>query len=94
MSQRIPRRQLLKLIAATAATAALSPALHARARYPALREDERDVWVWMGRAIHPLTFYEEPSTSATRLDRRNRDESFLITRQVRAPFSAHNTLWY
>jgi hypothetical protein len=94
MSQRIPRRQLLKLIAATTAAAVLSPAFHARARHPILREEGTDLWVWMGRAIHTLAFYEEPAASATRLNTRSRDESFLITRQVHAPFSAYNTLWY
>ncbi|MBE9508262.1 MAG: L,D-transpeptidase [Chloroflexi bacterium] len=48
----------------------------------------------MGRAIHTVTFYEEPSTSSTRLDTRRRDQSFAITREVHAPFSAHNDLWY
>lgn len=94
MSRTIPRRQLLKLIAASAATAALSPVLHARARYPILRREDTERWVWMGRAIHPLTFYEKPATSSTRLNTCKRDDSFLIIRHVRAPFSAHNTLWY
>ena len=94
----ITRRKMLKLIAATTAAAALSPAFHARARYPIPREpgqsEDTDLWVWMGRAIHTVTFYEEPSTSSTRLDARRRDQSFAITREVHAPFSAHNDLWY
>jgi hypothetical protein len=98
MSHRIPRRQVLRLIAATTAAAALSPAFHARIRYPVVRASGQgggvEPWVWMGRAIHSLAFYEEPSASTTRLATCVRDESFLITRQVHAPFSAYNTLWY
>jgi hypothetical protein len=98
MSHAITRRKLLKLIAASTAAAALSPTFHARARYPTLRKpsngDDTDLWVWMGRAIHNVAFYEEPSTSAALLDTRARDQSFPITREVHAPFSAHNDRWY
>jgi len=98
MSRKITRRQLLKLIAATTTAAALSPAFHARARYPVLRkpgqDEDPDLWGWMGRAIHTVTFYEEPATSSAWLDTRRRDQSFAITREVRAPFSAHNDRWY
>jgi hypothetical protein len=109
MSSTITRRKLLKLITATAAAAALSPAFHARARYPAPPTSDHgddgddggdenrayvDTWQRMGRAIHTVAFYEEPSTSAERVAVRYRDESFLITGEVRAPFSAHNDLWY
>jgi len=92
---------MLKLIAATATAAALSPAFHARARYPVPPEPDdpdtdvdTDVWAQTGRAIHTVAFYDTPSTSGTRLDARHRDQSFLITSEVRAPFSAHNDLWY
>lgn len=103
MPQPINRRKMLKLIAATAATAALSPALHAQARYPIPPDPDggedggdgtADIWVRMGRAIHTVAFYDEPSASATRLTTRHRDQSFLITGEVRAPFSDHNDLWY
>ncbi len=98
MPATITRRDMLKLITATAAAAALSPVFHARARYPIPPGPDdgvdTDAWVRMGRAIHTVAFYDEPSTSATRLDARYRDQSFLITSQVRAPFSAHNNLWY
>jgi hypothetical protein len=98
MSKAITRRKLLKLIAVSTAAAALSPAFHARARYSTLRKPSNteniDLWVWMGRAIHNVAFYEEPSTSSTLLDTRARDQSFPITRQVHAPFSAHNDRWY
>lgn len=94
MSRPISRRQLLRLIAATAATAALAPAFHARAHYPRLCKEDTDLWVWMGRAIHPLTFYSKPATSSDRLNTCKRDDFFPIIRHVRAPFSAHNTLWY
>jgi len=94
----LTRRKLLKLIAAATAAAALAPAFHARARYPVPPEPERDedieTWVLMGRAIHTVVFYNQPSISATRLDVRYRDQSFLITGEVHAPFSAHNDLWY
>ena len=98
MPTAINRRRFLKLTAATTAAAALSPAFHARARYPGPPEPDDDVdtdaWVRMGRAIHSVAFYDKPSTSATRLDTRYRDQSFLIIGEVRAPFSAHNDLWY
>ena len=100
MPASITRRKMLKLIAATTTAAALSPAFHARARYPIPSEpaDEprmnSNVWAWMGRAIHTLVFYDQPSTSSVRLDVRSRDQTFSITREVRAPFSAHNDLWY
>ena len=100
MSSIVTRRHALKLIAAASATAALSPVLHARARYPWPPEPEVDVdespetWVRMGRAIYPVTFYEQPSTSATLLNRRSRDQAFLISGEVHAPYTAHNDLWY
>jgi hypothetical protein len=98
MSTIITRRKALKLIAATTTAAALSPVFHARARYPIPTKTgtdvSTDIWTWMGRAIHALVFYEQPATSATRLDRLARDQTFQITREVRAPFSSHNNLWY
>jgi len=100
MPAHITRRKALKLIAATTTAAALSPVFHARAHYPVpagLTGEPRtdsDIWTWMGRAIHTLAFYDQPSTSATRLEVRTRDQTFPITRQVHAPFSAHNDLWY
>ncbi len=74
MSYRITRRRMLKLIATTAA-AALAPTFHARAHYPIPpepgEEDEgADVWIRMGRAIHTLAFYDEPSTAAAQRLRR------------------------
>ncbi len=100
MPTTITRRNMLKLIAATTTAAALSPLFHARARYPVPPEPDDEspagdgAWVWMGRAIHTLAFYEKPDASTTRLDTRTRDQTFPITREVRAPFSAHNNLWY
>jgi hypothetical protein len=98
---RVRRRDLLKLIAASATAAALSPAWHARAHYPAYPMPPEpglvpgtEAWVLMGRAIHTVAFYEEPSTKSTRLEARTRDQGFPITGEVRAPFSAHNDLWY
>ncbi len=103
MSQLLTRRQMLKLIVAAATTATLAPALHARAHYPAQMlppgadfDPRREVepWVWMGRAIHTVAFYEEPKTSSARLDTRARDQAVELLEEVRAPFSAHNDLWY
>ncbi|MCX7680507.1 MAG: L,D-transpeptidase [Anaerolineae bacterium] len=94
----VTRRHLLKLITATATMSVLAPALHARAQYPEPpgwnRQVDYNAWVRMGRAIHPLTFYEEPSTSAKKLTTLRRDQSFLITGEVHAPFTPHNDLWY
>lgn len=98
MRSTLTRRAMLKLIAAATATAALSPTLHARARYfgpPGPEEPENpNAWAWMGRAIHPVTFYDKPAASATRLATRGRDQAFFILDEVHAPFSAHNDLWY
>ena len=104
MSRALTRRKTLKLIAASTVAAALSPLLHARARSlrrPLPPEDERveeesevEVWQWTGRAINTVAFYEKPSTRSARLASRGRDQSFPILREVRAPFSAHNDLWY
>ncbi|MEE8390943.1 MAG: L,D-transpeptidase [Anaerolineae bacterium] len=96
----ITRRKLLKLITATAAASALSPVLHARADYldPPGTDDNNNAytryWIRMGRAIHTVAFYDQPSTSGTRLHTRRRDQSFVILGEERAPFSAHNDLWY
>lgn len=99
MPRKLTRRQMLKIIAASVTTATLAPVLHARARYPGVppyphEYPDNDAGALMGRAIHTVTFYEEPSTSSTRLDTRYRDQSFHILKEVRAPFSRHNDLWY
>jgi lipoprotein-anchoring transpeptidase ErfK/SrfK len=99
MPSAITRRKMLKLIAVTTTAAALSPVFHARARCwtpPEPDDDDvdTDAWVWTGRAIHTVAFYDKPSTSATRLATRSRDQSCPIIGEVRAPFSAHNDLWY
>jgi hypothetical protein len=97
------RRAILRLIAASTAAATLTPALHARAQCPSrpvppqpgeVTAGEDRLWQWTGRAIHTVAFYEEPSTGSAHLASRNRDEAFPILREVRAPFSAHNDLWY
>ena len=100
---KLTRREVLKLIVAGAATAAVAPLLHARAHYPTVDSfppgpgDESSAsaaWTWMGRAIYRVTFYEEPKTSSERLTTRNRDEGFQLLKRVRAPYNAHNDLWY
>lgn len=98
MTYTITRRKMLKLIAVTTAAAAISPVFHARAHYPPPpepgEEGDTDMWTPMGRAIHTVAFYDEPAASAARLNTRSRDQSFPIIGEVRAPFSAHNDLWY
>ena len=101
MTHLVNRRQVLKLIAASTTAAAMSPLLHARARYPQVPMPPdpgvisgTEIWQWMGRAIHTIGFYEEPDTSSARLAVRYRDQSVPLTSEVRAPFSAHNDLWY
>ena len=98
MTRTITRRQLLKLIAAATATAALSPVAHARAYYPTVHANPDEAWLnnWVlrGRAIHTVAFYEKPDASSKRLNAITRDNSCRILRSVRAPFSRHNDLWY
>jgi len=98
MTHRLTRRHLLKLIAAATATAALSPVLHARARYPRLPLPPEpmgvNTWELYGRAIYTVAFYKEPNTKSERLATRGRDESFRILEEVQAPFSAHNDRWF
>lgn len=98
MTHTMTRRQLLKLIAAATAVSALSPVLHARAHYPTSDANPDDAWLnrWelRGRAIHTVAFHEKPDASSKRLNTLTRDNSCRILRSVRAPFSAHNDLWY
>jgi lipoprotein-anchoring transpeptidase ErfK/SrfK len=97
MPSKWTRRQVLRLIAATAATAALAPALHARAQYPITPpedEESSDIFELWGRAIHTVSIYEEPSVRAARTKVFYRDQSFRIFGETRAPFSRHNDLWY
>ncbi len=96
MPGRLTRRDFLKLIAAATLAARFSRQWHARAHYPSLRTGEAgaDAWTLMGRAIHTVVFYAEPSVKAERLDVRYRDQGFPILYAVRAPFSPHNDLWY
>lgn len=95
------RRDLLRYITAAASAAALSPVFHARAHYPTYPvppepgvAGDAEAWVLMGRAIHTVAFYEEASANSARVDSVSRDQSFVITGEVHAPFSAHNDLWY
>ncbi len=91
------RREMLKGMAAAAALA-LTPRLVARtepAGIPIVPEPEvPSDFVLTGRAIHTVTIYKEPSTSSERVTSYTRDQSFAILGEVRAPFSAHNDLWY
>ena len=98
MTKKITRREALKLLAGTVAAAALSPVLpgYAFPTFPSDSDEDKDDtdWVLMGRAIHPLSFYERPTTSSERIATLARDEGVRILSEVRAPFSAHNDLWY
>lgn len=93
----ITRRQMLKWIAATTALAG-APVLrraHAASPQPLLPEPPGvDTWELQGRAIHTVAVYEEPATNSERQATYHRDESFPILGEVRAPFTAHNDLWY
>ncbi|HOU12057.1 MAG TPA: L,D-transpeptidase [Anaerolineae bacterium] len=98
MPRTFTRRQILKLITGAAAAATLSPVWHARAHYPTLNlqpgEPDTNTYVLTGRAIHALTFYEEPDIKSKKLNTLARDQSCRILGEVRAPFSRHNDLWY
>ncbi len=93
MTHNITRRQALGLLTGLLGHTALASARRTLARnLPADRGS--DAWVLKGRAIHTVVFYEEASTQSPRLATRARDQSFEILGEVRAPFSAHNNLWY
>jgi lipoprotein-anchoring transpeptidase ErfK/SrfK len=95
---------MLKLIAAATTTAVLAPRLHARAAYPTARRVPQvpitpepavdTAWERYGRVIHTVAVYEEASTSSERTATFYRDEQVRLLGETRAPFSAHNDLWY
>ena len=93
----ITRRDVLKGMVAAAA-AALTPRLDVLADpigIPVTPEPEvPSDFVLTGRAIHTVTIYKEPATASERVTAYTRDQSFPIVGEVRAPFSAHNDLWY
>jgi hypothetical protein len=88
MKKRITRREFLKVMGTTAAVAVASPIAGVHA------QEDPDAWILKGRAIHTVYFYKEPSTDSEQLATRTRDQSFRIFREVHAPFSRHNDLWY
>jgi len=94
----ITRREALKLIGSSAVAALLSPTRTTLARLPLPPEPADNTTIkdaiLTGRAIHTVSFYKEPTTSAEHLATRRRDEGFRILGLVRAPYSAHNDLWY
>ncbi len=86
---RITRRDFLRLSTRSLGWAAVWPVYR---RFWRLLDEGP---VWMGRAIHPTTIYEEPKRDARRLGAWKRDEVFPIVREVRAPgLNAYNDLWY
>jgi hypothetical protein len=55
----------------------------------------REEPVRMGRAIHTVTIYDAPRSDAGRLGAWYRDETFLLTGEIRAPgLNRYNDLWY
>ncbi len=95
---KITRRQMLKWMAATAGAAVVSPRLLASAqpsRIPLQPEPPgNDAWQLQGRVIQTVYVYQDASTDSERVATYTRDQSFSITGEVHAPFSAHNDLWY
>ncbi|MDF1514029.1 MAG: L,D-transpeptidase [Anaerolineae bacterium] len=104
--KKLTRRQLLKLAGAAVAATAAAPALDVFATVapspqsissslPLTPEPMgENTWHRMGRAIHTVAVYEEPSAKSTRLGYYSRDESFPLLEKVVAPFSAHNDRWF
>lgn len=91
------RRQVLKWIAATASMAAVPATRWVQAASPQPLPPEppgEDSWELYGRAIHTVAIHKEPATNSERQAVYARDESFPILGETRAPFSAHNDLWY
>jgi hypothetical protein len=96
------RRQILKWTAAAAAMTVLPRRLPLWAA-PESPSDPitiptepatPDEWTWVSRVIHSVAVYAEPATNSGRRATYQRDQSFPILGEVRAPFSAHNDLWY
>jgi hypothetical protein len=96
------RRQMLKWTAAAAAMTVMPRRLSswAAAETPSdpivipAEPVPDDDWTWAGRAIHTVVIYKEPATNSGRQAVYSRDQSFQLLGEVRAPFSAHNDLWY
>jgi lipoprotein-anchoring transpeptidase ErfK/SrfK len=97
MAPKLTRREMLKWMVAASA-AAVAPHVGTRAesaRIPIAPEPQTpDAWELHGRVIQAVAIYEEPSTASARQATYARDQSFPITGETRAPFSAHNDLWY
>jgi len=97
----ITRRDLLKGAIAGAA-AALLPGQRAWARPAAVSVGQpiapeppgADSWQQFGRAIRTVSVYEEADAESERVRTYARDEAIPILGETRAPFSAHNNLWY
>jgi hypothetical protein len=90
MTRSLSRRRFLQF-SGTALLAAFLPAPETGGPFRPRAEGP----VRMGRAIHTVTLYAAPRSDAERLDAWYRDETFLITREVRAPGLHHyNDLWY
>lgn len=98
MATQLTRREMLKWMVAASAAAVAPPLLGTRAESPRIPVDPEpqtpDTWELQARCIQAVAIYEEPATGSTRVTTYTRDQSFPITGEVRAPFSAHNDLWY
>ena len=100
MARRYSRRDFLKL-GSGALVAALTPLGEPRLPHiDALPPSDDPVTdpplARMGRVTAAgVSFYDKPERGAKRVAYRQRDESFVITSELRAPgLNAHNDLWY
>jgi hypothetical protein len=95
LSRQFSRRDLLKMGgSALAAALTWSPHLDDLPLNP--DADPNPPLARMGRVLAGgVAFYDKAEPGAKRVGYRNRDESFVITGEVRAPgLNAHNDLWY
>jgi hypothetical protein len=96
------RRQMLKWTAAAAAMTVMprrmplwaAPKPTAEPIVIPTEPQAADDWTLVSRVIQNVVVYKEPATNSGRVATYSRDQSFPILGEVRAPFSAHNDLWY
>lgn len=98
MTRQFSRRDFIKKSSAALAVA-LTPSLDIRspqAQGPIPEPLSEPLVVRMGRVTAAgTTFYDKPERGAKRVAYRRRDETFIITDEVRAPgLNVHNDLWY
>jgi hypothetical protein len=98
--KQLSRRKFLKMSSATLA-AVFSPSWKRwmpplEDLAPATAQDTTEPLARMGRALAGgVTVVDKPESGAARVAYHRRDESFIITGEVRAPgLNRHNDLWY